>query len=203
MESKDANPPVADNSIPGGNESNQQPEVPKKDSVAYETYQKVLSEKKKTAERLAVLEAEKAAREKQEMEAKGEYQKLIELEKKRADEALAKVSAFEEQMTQGKKLRALLNALGGQVDDKFLGFLPIDQIALDPETKEVNLTSVASVAEQIKKQYPEFIKNPNAPRLPNMAPQGNEAGKISEAEWKKLPAKEMAKYSSNQIIWGN
>jgi hypothetical protein len=203
MSDSNANPPVGDSSASSGQETNQQADVPKKDSVAYETYQKVLSEKKKTAERLAILEAEKADREKKDMEAKGEYQKLIELEKKRADEAIAKVSAFEEQMTQGKKLRALLNALGGQVDDKFLGFLPIDQIALDPETKDVNLTSVASVADQIKKQYPEFIKNPNAPRLPNMAPQGNEAGKISEAEWKKLSAKEMAKYSSNQIIWGN
>jgi hypothetical protein len=200
MESKDAIPPVADNSVPGGNESNQQPEVLKKDSVAYETYQKVLSEKKKTAERLAILEAEKSDREKKELEAKGEYQKLIELEKKRADEAVSKITAFEEQMMQSRKLKALLGALGGQVDDKFLGFLPIDQIVIDPDSKEINLTSVASVAEQIKKQYPEFIKNPNAPRLPNMAPQGNDAATITRSEWLKLSSKDMLKYSQSQII---
>lgn len=200
-----ANPPVGDTSASGGQEPSQQAnDAPnKKDSVAYDTYQKVLSEKKKAAERLAVLEAEKAERDRKDMEAKGEYQKLIELERKRADEALSKVSAFEEQMAHARKLKALLDALGGQVDDKFLGFLPIDQIAVDPESKEVNLTSVASVAENFKKNFPELIKNPNGPRLPNAAPQGNDAGKISEAEWNKLPPKEMAKYKMNQIIWGN
>lgn len=196
MDSKDANPPVGDNSATSGQESS-------KDTVAYETHQKLLSEKKKMAEKLAAFETEKSEREKQELEAKGEYQKLLDLEKKRADEALAKVNEFETQMTHARKLKALLGALGGQVDDKFLGFLPIDQIVIDPETKEVNPTSVASVADSIKKQFPEFIKQANGARLPNAAPQGNEAGKISEAEWNKLPAKEMAKYKSHQIIWGN
>ena len=195
----DANPPVGDNSAPGGQESNQQV----KDTVQYETHKKLLDEKKKLAEKLAIFETKEAERERKKLEDEGQYQKLIELEKKRADEAIAKVIAFEDQMTQGRKLKALLGALGGQVDDKFLGFLPIDQIVIDPETKEVNLTSVASVADGFKKQFPELIKSQNGPRLPNAAPQGNEAGKISEAEWNKLPAKEMEKYKTHQIIWGN
>lgn len=201
MSDSNSNPPVGDNSAPGGNEQNQDTQ-PKKDTVAYETYQKVLSEKKKQAEKLAILEAEKNERDRKELEAKGEYQKLIELEKKRADEAALKVQEFENQIATARKVKALLGALGGQVDEKFYDFLPIDQIAVDPETKEISLTSVAKVAEDFKKQYPELLKSSNGPRLPANAPTGGPQ-MITEDEWKKLPGKKMREYKPSQILWNS
>lgn len=192
-----ANLPVGDNSAPGG--SGNPDDIKVKDTVSYDTHKKLLDEKKKLADKVALFESDKTERERKELESKGEYQKLIELEKKRADDAVAKVAEFDARMVQAKKLKALLGAVGGEVDEKFYDFLPIDQIVIDPETKEINLTSVAQVAEGFKKQFPELLKKPNGPRLPNGAPQGSDAGTIARAEWMKLSSKEMLKYKPSQI----
>lgn len=189
----------------GGNESNEQntsdTQQPVKDSVSYDTHRRLLDEKKKAQAELNLLRAEKAERERSELESKGEYQKIIEIERKRAEEAVNKLKEYDTRFTEAKKMSALLKALDNGVDEKFFGFLPLDQVVVDQETGEVNLTSVASVAEDFKKGFPELLKPKNGPRLPNQAPQAGGPMTISESEWKKLSAQDMRKWKFNQINW--
>lgn len=187
-------PPI----VPGGDDK--KPETPPKDTVAYETHRRLLDEKKKLQDKYDALQSEKDAAEKKKLEDNGEYQKLLDLEKKRADEAAAKLAGYEERFTEAKKLKAVLNALDSGIDEKFYGMLPLDQIMIDPETKEINMTSVAEAASVFKKSFPELLKPKSGVKLPTAAPQGNSAGTISRDEWLKLPAKEMQKYRPNQII---
>jgi hypothetical protein len=184
----------------------------KGDTVSYETYVKLLGEKKKMQERfqkaqeaeaeLQRLKAEAEENQKKELEKKGEFQKLLELERKRAEEAQKKLSEYEQRFTQGRKAKALLSALDNSVEEKFFDFLPIDAVLVDPETGEINQSSVAQVAEDFRKKYPELIKSRNPARVPSTEPQGSAVQRISETAWKKLDRKGKEKYKYHQINWG-
>ena len=173
-----------------------------KNTVAYDTHRRLLDEKKKLQQQFEVLAAEKADRERKELEAKGEYQKIIELERQKKAEAESKLAELENTFLQGKKVKAFLNALGTGLDEKFYGFLPLEDIVIDPDSKEINMTSVASAAESFKKSYPELLKSKSGVTLPNAAPAGNSANTITRSEWLKLCSKEMLKYGPSQILGG-
>ena len=93
-----------------------------------------------------------------------------------------------------------MNALGTGLDEKFYGFLPLEDIVIDPDSKEINMTSVASAAETFKKSYRELLQQKNGVTLPNAAPAGNSANTIVRSEWLKLSSKEMLKYNPSQIL---
>lgn len=203
--STDASPEGSPSSPGGtGNQSNVSPETPPetRNQVAYETHRRLLDEKKKLQEKFEVLDAEKKQREQAELLAKGEYQKIIEIERQKKAEAEGKLAALENTFLQGKKVKAFLNALGTGLDEKFYGFLPLEDIAVDPDSKEINLTSVATAAETFKKSYPELLSKKNGVTLPNAAPAGNSANTITRSEWLKLSSKEMLKYGPSQILGG-
>lgn len=167
--------------------SNQNPA----DLVSEEWRKRILSEKKKVQEERDLLRAEKEERERKDLEAKGEYQKLLELAKAEADAAKNRLREIEEERLQGKKAAALLKALDNSLPDKFYGFLNLDDVIIDPSTGEINQLSVTKAAEQFKTNYPELLIKRDGPRLPNNAPQG--AGKLTREEWLKLPVDEMKK----------
>lgn len=169
------------------------------DVVTKKHHERVLFELKKEREAKAALQSEKEAREKKDLEERGEYQKLLELAKKEKEEAEAEAKALKNQFVTGRKANALLKALDNGVDDKYFSFLPIDEILLDPESGEINQTSVTKAAESFKKNYPEIYRSKNAPRLPNDAPQGGGALTISRSEWAKLTSKEMKKWKPDQV----
>ena len=137
------------------------------------------------------------------MEAKGEYQKMLELERKRAADLEAKLNAEEERRRGAIKLSAVLKALDAEVDEKYWGHLGIDSVAIDPATGEVDANSVAQAVETVKKGFPEILKRKNGPRFPIDAPKGQMGDKINESDWKKLGPKEMKEYKHHQIIWGS
>lgn len=186
-----ATPPVVDPANPG-----QTPE-----SVSYETHRKLLSEKKRVQEERDALAAKDAERERKELEARGDFLKIIEIEKKRADEAEAKASSYEERTKTSKKVNALLKALDNSVPEKYLVMLPYEDLPIDPETGEVNQTAVAKAAEEFRKNYPELLIKPNGPRLPTEAPRGNGAGMITAEDYAKLPLDEMKKWKPHQLIY--
>lgn len=193
------NPPAASSGTTAANQASS--DIPPSDKpVSYETHRKLLKERKEFEEELTRLRTEKADKEKKDLEDRGEFQKIAQNEKQRADEAAAKLAEYEQRFEQAKKLKAFLGALGSEVDEKFFGFLPVEQIAIDPETREINMTSVAKAAETFKTQYPELLRSKTGVKLPSAAPQGNSSGTISRSEWLGLPEKEMRKYKPHQII---
>lgn len=188
-----------ENTVPGGNSPDPSGdlEVPeKKDVVAYDTYQKVLREKKKrdeeldmTRSKLAEYEAKDKEREETEAKAKGDLQKLIAMKEEENKKLKDKYENVVTTLTNAEKRNALLKALPGEVDQNYWGLLDLNQIVLDPETGEADATSIRAAADLFVAKYPLVIKTAGGARLPGHAAKGA-GGKLTKAEWEKLPLKE-------------
>lgn len=174
---------------------------PKKPSrgVSYESHQKLLAEKKKLQAKLAEIEAERVAKERQTLEEQGRYKELAELAKKEAEDAKKQLAVVNEQRTQAKKLSAVLKSVGGTIHQKFFDLIPIDDVLVNPDSGEIDELSVAKVVEGLRKSYPEIIAK-GTPGMPQHAPKGGGGATISYEEWRKLPPKEMDKWKIEQII---
>jgi uncharacterized protein YhaN len=174
----------------------------KKDQVSYETYQKLLSQRKKDQERLATLEKEQAElldRKKQDEEhklnEKGEYKKIIELRESKISELSSKISELEngaknleEQLTARKKLEAFLTKLPARLIDKdYLRLVDFDEIIVDPDTREVDNESLDNAVNSFVKKHGRLLETKKT-GMPNDATTAG--GKIDYDAWMKLPYKE-------------
>lgn len=175
----------------------------KKDpAVSYDTHRRVLDEKKRIQAELEQFRKEKSEREQKELEAKGEYQKMLENERAERAKAEAKLKQVEEQETGRRKLGAILSAVGGKIDSKFFGLVPIEDVAVDPDSGEIDAMSVTKAVEKLKATYPEIIKGTGGPKLPGQQP-GSKSGqpeKIARSAWLRLSSAEMKKWKASQIV---
>jgi threonine dehydrogenase-like Zn-dependent dehydrogenase len=169
-----------------------------KSTIAYDTHRKLLDEKKKVQAQLDQLLREKTEREEADARKRGDFEALL----KAREEELAKERTarqeLSERITTGRKLNAVIEALGGNIDQKWLRLIDTDEVAVNPETGEVDAMTVARAAESLKKQWPEMIRK--TVTLPASAPVGNQGGTISRADWLKLSSKDMLKYKPDQIL---
>lgn len=171
---------------------------PRKDSVAYETYRKILSEKKKADEKLRVAAEELEAYRRKEQDAvearlkdEKKWKEYAELKEKEAAEATAKAEEKDRIFLESQKLDAFLSSMDGRVDRKYWGFVNTDKIILNPETGEVDTSSVKIAIQEFKQKYPEIINYPGRPSgIPNESPKG-QTSTLTYDDWKKLPVKEM------------
>lgn len=165
----------------------------KGDKVAYESYQKLLSEKKRMQAENNRLKQEAEARQKQELEAQAKFKELWESEKQRSVSLEEQVNVFQERWNDALKLDAFQNALGDskRIDPKYSGFIDTSKILIDPETNKVDKVSAQREVERVVNEYPEIVKSTVTTHLPNETPSPGKA--LTRAEWLKLPAKEMAK----------
>lgn len=164
MPSGQADPkPVAEGQLDHANESS-------KDSVQYETYRKVLSEKKRRDEELAearreleeVRARDKANKEKELIE-QNKWQEYAKAKEEEAKAALARVQSYEEREIASRKLDKVLSGVGDPIDSKFWGLINIDSVAYNPESGEFDETSLNAEIQRIKTQMPEIItRRPNA-----------------------------------------
>jgi hypothetical protein len=189
--SETPNPPVAETPTPAADEQETK-------QVPYESHRKLLEEKKLIQKKLKEFEDEKKAAEEKALIAKGNLQEALDLAKKEAEEFKNKLTVYEQQRLEAKKISAVAKGLGG-VDDKWLGVISqhIDDVSLDAEGN-IDTSSVAKVTETLKKSWPEMLRKPTA-GMPNGTPTGG-ATTISREDWVKLPAKEMSKWKPNQVI---
>jgi hypothetical protein len=170
-------------------------------TVAREAFDQVLSEKKKIQKQLEEMKATQKAAEEAELARKGEIQKLLDLQKQRADDYEKKLSDMEGREKDRKKLGAIVSSLGSQVEDKWFSVIGshIDDIVIDEATGKPDPLSVSKVVENLKKTWPEMSK-PNPVGMPNGAPAGNGATTIARSEWLKLSSKKMLEWGPKQII---
>lgn len=174
----------------------------KKDFVSLETHRRLLDEKKRAQAQLEQLLAEKKARDEEEARKRGDFQKIEEGLKSDLESERQKRKQLEEMFEHGRKLNAVTEALG-TIESKWLKLLDVSQVAVHPETGEVDMNSVAKVAEAFKKEFPEAMRKPA--NMPSAQPAGlsQGSGRILESEWKRLPTlKEMNKWRRDQIVWG-
>lgn len=182
---------------------NQSDQSAAKDFVSLETHRRLLDEKKKQKALLDELLAKEKMREEEEARKRGDFQKIELGLKEELEVERQKRISLENMFTNGRKLNAVTEALGGNIEPKWLKLLDVNDIVVHPETGEVDHMSVAKVAEAFRKEFPEAIKK--GPVLPSQHPQGVQggSGRIAESEWKKLKSlSEMNKWKRDQIVWG-
>lgn len=178
------------------------------DPLQQEIHRKLLSEKKrvqeerdnllKFKEERDLLVKEKVEREEALAKKRGDFETLL----KSRDEELARIreekNELSERIANGRKMNAVLEALGSPVDPKWYELIDVSKVVINPETFEVDAMTVAQVTDSLKRKWPEMVSTRKV--LPANAPQGNSAGTISHEEWKKLPLAEMKKWKQSQII---
>lgn len=184
--------PGGDSPGPGGNGSGEKPK-----HISYETYEKTLNQEKslrkrlqETQEKLLIFENEQKTVQEQKLLEEKKHVDLIEQLKREKAEALEKAQRLERDQTDFRKLNAamgLLQEKGIQLESKYLGLLPLDQIQLTDEGA-IDHTSVAHAVDTFAKEHPRLTL-PASKFLPNDKT-GNSAQKMSVDDWKKLPYKE-------------
>jgi hypothetical protein len=159
---------------PSGNQpeaSGQKVEVEKKqDTVEYNTYRKVVGEKKKLQAKLEeLMQAETQKQEALDAE-KGEHKKLWESTKTDLDKYKSEL----EQERQGRlnfvKVNKFLSRIDGKIDSKYLDFVPTDMIHLDPETGKVDDMSLDKAVEAFMNEHSVLVQKPNAVGTRDRAP---------------------------------
>lgn len=196
-----SNPPVVDPSVPvePKDPDPTDPTPEPKGTVAYETHQKLLREKKKADQVAAEYKAKLDAFEREKLEAAGEHQKIAAAEREARLALEAKLKARDEEDLMRRKLIALGNEAG--VDSKYLRFLDPDEVAVDPETGEIDKATLVKAAQKVRTEYPAFLKKSGGTPPPADAPNGTGVpSTITRSEWMKLSSKEMTKWKPNQII---
>ena len=171
---------------------------PPKNVVAYATHQKLLSEKKKLQEERDSLKAAQDKAIQDALEAEGKKDELIEYHKKKAQDAAdaaqtleRQITGFRQQETDNKKLSAFLKAVPGQVDSKYWGLVDLDKVTMNPETGEIEASSVQQLVDNFQKEHPILVTNPNKPKSPNEFPAGNSGNAAKSLDdWNKLPRHE-------------
>lgn len=168
------------------------------DGVSYDTHRKLLGEKKRLAEKfqkqqeeLEKYREEKAKLEEQRLRDAGDYETLKQQAEERAKAAEEKLTHYEQQLLDAKKLNAIVEGVNGNVPKKFYGFIDTSSVLVDPETGEIDSTSLAKAVETFQENFPELIQVAGKNFPAAQAPQGKAAeGKISFDEFLRLPKKE-------------
>jgi hypothetical protein len=193
--------PVSDQKTPAsgdpeGNtpvEDGQKPQD--KDTVAYETYRRVVGESKKAKSRAKELETELQAykdaekrKEEEDLEKRGEYDKVKASLQEELDKAKAENKALKQEHTDNRKLGAFLSSLDGTVAKEYWPLINIDQIAVDPDTNEIDELSVKRLVDTFKSTHSRLIDGVKGPRMTDSSPDRQSV--LTTEEWRKLPLKE-------------
>ena len=160
--------------------------------VSYDSYQKLLSEKKRLQDEYQKLKTDAESRKEQELKEQQRFKELYEQSIEENKKLSEKVTAHTQRWQNAVKLGAFTDALGDKkIDSKYTGFIDTDKILINPETNEVDKVSVEREVQRVLNEYPEIVKSTNSGNLPTNAP--NSQGSLTYEQWKKLPAHEMKK----------
>lgn len=200
------NPPNASgtpNGDPADTDDDDDDQIPddeKPESVSRDAYLRSVRAEKRAKKERDAAKAALAERERTEAEAKGNYQQLLESERATNAQLKADLEKREQRDLMMRKLSALKSA--ADVDDKFVRFLDPDDVQIDDETGEIDPVSLRKAAQNIRTNFPEFVKakGNGTSKLPNTAPTGQGNDKIAYSDWLNLPKKEKLKYKMDQLI---
>lgn len=173
-----------------------EPNPPKKDTVLYETHEKLLSEKKKldarhkeTADKLAALEKEKKDLADEELKKQGKFQEALAAKEKELADTNQRLQARDQQMVDGQKINSFLKAVDSDVKENYWGLIDLEKIKLDAQGN-IDETSVKTYASEFKETYSEIIGGQAPPRMPNGPSSPPANTKLTHEEWKNLPTSE-------------
>ena len=178
-----------------------EPVVPEQndDKVAYETYSKVLGEKKKTAlenktlkEQLDALELEEENSIKAELEKNDQYKELNEILAEEVKDLKETITSSDIKILNSYKLQAFKDALPGKISNQqYLSFVNLKDIIID-EGDKVNPESVKVAVDKFMIDHASLIKIDET-ELPSYTPGNTRTEGITAEEFKKLPLAEKNK----------
>ena len=145
---------------------------PEREKVAYETHRKLLGEKKSLQEKYETLLKEKKEEENRKLEESNEWKKLYENKTQELEEVHQKLQKRDQQVNDGLKLQAFLNAVGGEIEEQYWGLIPVEKIDLNPETSQPDEYSVQKLVDEFKTRYSRVIAAKTDAKLPNDASGG-------------------------------
>lgn len=185
---------------------------PRSDSVNYRTYRRAVDQLKSERQarrdletRLSKIERDKAEDERAKLEQQGNYKTLLEAERARAqalEKEVADRKAESEQYrardVERRKLSALIANLGGNVNSEAIYRLAdLEEIAVDPESGEIDKTSLTRYTERFRKKWPDILGVTRG-GLPNKKPSDPAIERISYDDYRKLPSKEMEEWAKKE-----
>jgi len=170
------------------------------DSVRYDTYRKVLGEKKKyqseleaTRKQLEEFQEKERLAQEQELKEQSKWQEYAQKKEEEAKELSAKINQFETREIQSRKLDAVLRGVNEEIPQKYWGLIELDAVKYDATTGEFDESSLNAEIQRIKNELPEILvrkKNashdPSAPRRPDDQPMTPEKFAAMTKEQKKV-----------------
>lgn len=140
------------------------------DKVAYSTYSRVLSEAKKSKDRLDQLEKQLASEKESKLKEQNEWKTLAELKAKEAAELSEKLSERDRALQDGLKYEAFNRHLGGKLKHStYANHIDFSKIVINPETGAIEENSVKSVVAEFVKDHAALVDFGNSGRLPGGA----------------------------------
>lgn len=178
----------------GAEETSATQEV-KKDVVSYDTYQKVLNERKKDQERAKLAEAKIQEYEHKKLEEAGKYQEVISDLRKRAEEKEKEAESLRKARIADKLTSMIRDEASkhGVIDfEDMLKVGNLESVQVDPETSNVDPQTIKRFVEDLKAKK-SYLFKPTSVQTADATPN---AGKAPG----KLEAKDLASLSSEELM---
>lgn len=179
-------------------------EQSKEDKVKYDTFQRVLRQKKALEEKMSAYEKQlneiKMREEAEKEESLRKQQKFEELSKEleaKLEKERKEKEEYQRNLLDTHKLQKVLEKLPGRPKrSEYLSFIDLDRVEIDASTGEVVEDSVSEVANDFLTNHG-FLIETKGRDLPNDAPKNTK--KLTFEQWKSLPLKER-KLRMNEVV---
>jgi hypothetical protein len=136
-----------------------------KNQVAYETFSKLLDEKKALAKKHDDLQRQLDDIQKKTLEKENDWKGLFELERKEKEtihnsllEKESVLKEYGEREITAKKFSAFKEKLGTDIDKRYFSLIDLDEVIINPDTGKVEETSAIVAAKKFAETYPEVVK---------------------------------------------
>lgn len=181
-----------EHSVSSGNEENQDKqaehlaiEAQKVEKPSYESYQKVLSEKKKAVQELKLYKEKEAAELQRKLEESGNYKKVLEERDRKIQELEQERENTKKELQDMLKLSYFKKMLPGPLDESFLPLVNLDEIPVD-ENGHPDKLGVERYSKEWLKTYSRVIPAQSTAKLPQGGAVPTSRESITEQEWKSL-----------------
>lgn len=140
-------------------------EASDQDKVAYATHKQLLAQHKRTKSendelraKLEAYEAQQREIEENKLRQQGELKKLLDLKEKEISEYKGKYTKLEQTVINDYKTRAFEKALPGKIrNEKYLNFVDLNTIVINPESGEIDQDSLKVTVDQFMKEHGESL----------------------------------------------
>ena len=185
----------ADDQKASGDDQNKTQPKPINDVVSHETFKKLLGQKKNVEQENETLKRQLKEIEERKLQESGEWKKIAELKeqealqaKQAAEEEKRRAENLNSTLIKSQKLQAVTEKLPGKLErPEYMAFIDVSKVVMNPETGEIDDTSVESVVQDFVKVHSKLLKSD-----PKFLPNGNAkpTTTLKYEDWLKLPVKE-------------